>query len=269
MILNGPYPQDILALPLVHRGECRGFILALMMSEKTNFSDLGITRMINFSEYVSLTLDNHMKYREVLEKREAQYWALQSQVQPHFIYNILNGFIGLKRMGDTKRLEAAILSLREMLRYVTDQNHWTTMEKEFDFLGHYCELQKIRFSERLNYKMDLPENLKGIPIPRLLLQPLVENSVIHGLEPREEGGSLTVKAERVELSQQSRLVITVADNGCGYDVNLEKKGESVGMRNVTERLKMAFPGSEIQIWSRAEEGTIITMIIPEQKDEPL
>ncbi|MDA3957310.1 histidine kinase [Oceanispirochaeta sp.] len=266
LVLNEPYPQDILALPLIHRGECRGFIVALIMSEKTIFSDLGITRMINFSEYVSLTLDNHMKYREVLEKREAQYWALQSQVQPHFIYNILSGFIGLNRMGDTKRLETAILSLREMLRYVTDQNHWTTMEKEFEFLGHYCDLQKIRFSQRLNYKLDLPEDLNKIPIPRLLLQPLVENSVIHGLEPQEAGGRLTVKAERYILSGQGRLVITVSDDGCGYNMTLMEKRESVGMRNVTERLKMAFPGSEFITRSSPGEGTTITITIPEPED---
>ncbi|QEN09510.1 hypothetical protein EXM22_16540 [Oceanispirochaeta crateris] len=262
LILKAPYPQDMLALPLIHRGECRGFILALLMSEKTRFSDLGITRMINFSEYVSLTLDNQMKYREVLEKREAQYWALQSQVQPHFIYNILNGFIGLNRMGETKRLEEAILSLREMLRYVTDQTHWTSMEKEFEFLGHYCELQKIRFSERLTYKLTLPEDLKGIPIPRLLLQPLVENSVIHGLEPQEEGGTLTVTAEKIEASGQNCLIITIADNGCGFDMNLKKKGESVGMRNVIERLKMAFPGSEILTQSKPGEGTTTVMTLP-------
>jgi len=265
---GSPYPQDTLALPLTHRGECRGFILTLLMTKETKFTDLGITRMINFSEYVSLTLDNHMKYREVLEKREAQYWALQSQVQPHFIYNILNGFLGLNRMGDKKRLETAILALREMLRYVTDQNHWTTMEKEFEFLGHYCELQKIRFSQRLEYQFNLQEDLRKYPIPRLLLQPLVENSIIHGLEPLEEGGHLAVAAERVTQNAQNRLVITVSDDGCGFDMNetRENHGLGIGVRNVSERLKMAYEGSDINVTSTPGEGTVIVLNIPEKRE---
>jgi len=271
IIQGSPVPQDIMALPLTHRGECRGFILTLLLTEKTKFSDLGITRMINFSEYASLTLDNHIKYREVLEKREAQYWALQSQVQPHFIYNILNGFLGLNRMGDKKRLETAILALREMLRYVTDQNHWTTMEKELDFLRHYCELQKIRFSRRLKYTLDLEDDLKGYPIPRLLLQPLVENSIIHGLEPLEEGGTLTVSARRVSKADQDRLVITVSDDGCGFDMNGPhgNEGMGIGVRNVSERLKMAFPGSEIEVMSTPGEGTVIVLTIPDKREKGL
>ena len=257
---DNPY-HDMLALPLKIRGECRGFLVSLLFSDGNTFSDLGITRMINFSEFVSLTLDNHIKYREVLEKREAQYWALQSQVQPHFIYNVLNGFIGLNRMGDKERLEKAILSLREMLRYVTDQKHWTTLADEVNFLENYCKLQKIRFSERLRYSFKIEDGLEGITIPRLLLQPLVENSIIHGLEPLEEGGELTLHARRLNRSESGTAVITISDTGIGFNSNETSGSKSIGMKNVSERLMMTHPGSEIQINSAPGRGTDIQVTI--------
>ncbi|MDC7240307.1 MAG: histidine kinase [Spirochaetales bacterium] len=247
--------KDMLALPLKIRGECRGFLVSLLYEH--SFSDLGITRMINFSEFVSLTLDNHLKYREVLEKREAQYWALQSQVQPHFIYNVLNGFIGLNRMGDKERLERAILSLREMLRYVTDQKHLTTLKDEVNFLENYCKLQKIRFSERLKYSFEIHDGLERVPIPRLLLQPLVENSIIHGLEPLEEGGELTLSARR----HSDSAVITISDTGVGFDCSAAADSRSIGMKNVSERLMMTNPGSEIQINSTPGKGTVVKLTI--------
>ncbi len=259
--LGSVSPGDAMTLPLKLKGESIGFLLTLMRTGEERFSDLGVTRMVNFSEYVSLTLENHLKYGELLENREAQYWALQSQVQPHFIYNILSGFIGLNRMGATERLEKAILSLREMLRYVTDQKHLTSLKDEVNFLKNYCDLQKIRFSERLEYDLIIDEKLGDFMIPRLLLQPLVENAVIHGLEPLEEGGSLRLRAER----EEGHILIKIEDDGCGFDPQTEREG--VGTRNVRERLAMAFPGSEMVMNSRIGEGTELLIRIKEREGE--
>ena len=165
------HPEAAMTIPLIMREQVRGFLAVFIFSPGRSFSDLGITRMRNFAEYVAVSLDNHAQYIQLLEKREAEYNALQSQVQPHFIYNVLSGFIGLNRMGYKERLEKAILSLREMLRYVTDQNRWTTLEEEFNFLRSYCELQKIRFGERLNYSLALESDIDSFRIPKLLLQP--------------------------------------------------------------------------------------------------
>ena len=89
------------------------------------------------------------EYKAALDQRNAEYHALQSQVQPHFIYNTLNGFIGLIRLGDTNGLEKAILALSSMLRYILEWEDWVRLEDEFLFIEKYCDLQQIRFQERL------------------------------------------------------------------------------------------------------------------------
>ncbi len=252
-------PLSSITNPLIVRNELIGLISSRIDTPDRNFSDLGIIRMNNYADYVSLALDNHMQYREVLEKREAEYNALQSQVQPHFIYNVLNGFVGLNRMGDKKRLEEAIFSLREMLRYVTNQDHRGTLGEEIQFLTSYCELQRIRFGARLSYSFDIPPELNGFTLPRLLLQPLVENAVVHGLEPLEEGGAISLTGEIYYRERHRRIVLTLRDTGCGFDPS--EAETHVGLKNVTERLKMTYPGSDILIHSTPGKGTTILMTI--------
>ena len=253
-------------LPLRQKERLRGFLLAVISEPGGKFSDLGITRLINFSEYASLSLDNHSKYLELLEKREAEYNALQSQVQPHFIYNVLNSLIGLNRMGSKQELEKAILSLREMLRYVTVQERWTSLGREVDFLMSYCDLQKIRFGERLNYSFHIPEELKEFQIPKLMLQPLVENSILHGLEPQEEGGELRLSADIFRQEKQKRIILTLEDTGTGFD--LDRGEQNVGLRNVKERLLMSYPGSEFLIRSTPGRGTTVLITIVSGEESP-
>ena len=258
--------SSLLVLPLLRHDQISGFLLAMIHTKGQSFSDLGITRLINFSEYVSLTLINHRAYLELLEKREAEYNALQSQVQPHFIYNVLNGLIGLNRMGSKEKLEKAILSLREMLRYVTVQEKWTTLGQETSFLRSYCELQKIRFGNRLNYDFRIPEGLEDFRIPKLLLQPLVENSIIHGLEPLEDGGLLKLSAKIDHQENHRQVLLTLEDTGAGFDQ--KTKEQHVGLRNVKERLMMTYPGSEFLIRSAPGKGTSVLIIIVAEGDNP-
>jgi two-component system sensor histidine kinase YesM len=259
LFLDTPAELAPVVLPLRQRERLSGFLLAFIWEAGEAFSDLGITRLINFSEYASLSLDNHGKYLELLEKREAEYNALQSQVQPHFIYNVLNSLIGLNRMGSKDELEKAILSLREMLRYVTVQERWTSLGRETDFLKSYCDLQKIRFGERLNYHFHIPAELKDFQIPKLMLQPLVENSILHGLEPLEEGGELTLSADIYRQESRKRVVLTLEDTGTGFD--MDRGEQNVGLRNVKERLLMSYPGSEFLIRSTPGRGTSVLITI--------
>ncbi len=262
--LPSSLPLKRIILPLLIDGSLIGLLMSVIDDRDKQFSDLSVIRMNNFADYVSLALDNHTKYREVLEKRDAEYNALQSQVQPHFIYNVLNGFVGLNRMGDQKQLEKAILSLREMLRYVTHQEKWSTLGEETDFLITYCELQKIRFGNRLRYDFSIPGELRNVHLPRLLLQPLVENAIVHGLEPCEEGGEVSLKGEVYYRDGRRRIILTLTDGGVGFD---PKKTEShVGLRNVTERLKMTFPGSDLVLNSSPGKGTSIIITLIEKED---
>ena len=262
--LPAAHPLKKITLPLIIEGSLTGLLSSRIDDPDKEFSDLSVIRMNNFADYVSLALDNHIKYREVLEKRDAEYNALQSQVQPHFIYNVLNGFVGLNRRGDQKRLEEAILSLREMLRYVTYQEKWTTLGEETDFLITYCELQKLRFGNRLGYDFAIPEELRNFRLPRLLLQPLVENAIVHGLEPREEGGTVNLKGEVYYRDERRRVILTLEDSGVGFDPS--RTESHVGLKNVTERLKMTYPGSDLNLGSVPGKGTTILITIIEREE---
>ena len=250
----------LLAVPLHAQEGIVGAMVMIKTGESSAFTDLGVTRLSTFAEYTGLTLDNHYKYLELIGKGEAEYQALQSQVQPHFIYNILNGFIGLNRLEARSELEKAILELKEMLRYTQDSRSWATLEEEFTFVGNYCELQKLRFDERLQFTLSLEEEAKLIRVPRLILQPIVENAIIHGIEPSLEGsGELSVETVFSSEGGERILSIIVKDTGIGFDIDTLTEKEHIGVGNVRKRLLYAYPGARFSVQSAEGKGTEVRL----------
>lgn len=204
------------------------------------------------------------EYKAVLNQKKAENRALQSQIQPHFLFNTLNGFIALNRMGDRKTLEQAILSLSSMLRYTLNQESWATIKDAFLFLERYCKLQQLRFDDRLQVVLHYDEKISHYQIPKLLLQPLVENAIIHGIEPSEKPCTLSVTAELKDIQDESHLVISICDDGVGFNTKCFQKEDSIGLSNVKERLKMVYPQSVFSIESKEGVGTTVTIQIPEK-----
>jgi two-component system sensor histidine kinase YesM len=203
------------------------------------------------------------EYRAVLGKRDAEFRALQSQIHPHFLYNTLNGLIGLNRSGQHRLLEKAILSLSGMLRYTLEHADTSTLGREMDFLTAYCELQKLRFGDRLAFSIEYEPDLADIRLPKLLLQPLVENAVIHGIEPLDRPGRLLIRAERrteKEGAEGSWVHIRIEDNGAGFDG--KAFGEGVGISNVRERLALYSREAELKLRGAPGEGTAAELWIP-------
>ena len=252
---------SLIAVPLIVDSRSFGLIASLKLRSGESFSDLGVTRFITFADYTALTMDNFFKYNELLEKREAQYLALQGQLQPHFIYNVLNGFVGLNRKEDRKKLEQAILSLKDLLRYIQENNKFASLEEECRFLEKYCSLQKLRFTDRLNYRIDLDEEARFVQIPRLLLQPLVENAVIHGIEPLEEPGHLEIFCRSVRRRGRMGADILIRDDGKGFDPLAKDMNENLGLRNFRQRMAIAFPEGTFSLESRPGEGTRVEIRI--------
>jgi two-component system sensor histidine kinase YesM len=202
------------------------------------------------------------EYRSKLAQQNAEYRALQSQIRPHFLFNILNGFVGLNREGRTKELEKAILSLSSMMRYTLDDNQMTSIEKEFQFLEKYCVLQQIRFQERLSVHIEYDEEVAGVPLPKLLIQPLVENAVIHGIEPDDKQNVLQVTARAVEQDGIRYAEITVKDDGAGFETEIRKPDGHIGLSNVRSRLLMSYPDADFTLASRPGQGTTAVIRIP-------
>lgn len=203
------------------------------------------------------------EYKAVINQRNSEYRALQSQVQPHFLYNTLNGFIGLNRTGQSMLLERAILSLSGMLRYTLEHNDWVLVQEEMDFLTKYCELQQMRFAEKMQVNIVCDPDASTILIPKLLLQPIVENAIIHGIEPSDRQCQLTIVVAVEALALNSRemfLIIRISDDGVGFDYRKEQA--NVGIINVRERLRLAFANADLELNSTIEKGTLVRICIP-------
>jgi sensor histidine kinase YesM len=236
--------------------------LALGVSGR-GFNDLDLLRFANFLEFAGLVADNAAQYSELAGLRAAEYQALQSQVRPHFLYNVLSGFAALNRMGETRTLERSILALRELLRYSVDHGESATVAEELAFCERYCELQGMRFQDRLGWRVS---NGAGPSwrVPKLLLQPLVENAIIHGIEGKGERGTVVIEARETAGGDGGRtLVLSVSDDGSGFDQDKAEKG--VGLRNVERRLALAYPGSRMAVSSRPGEGTSVVLELPEAR----
>jgi two-component system sensor histidine kinase YesM len=202
------------------------------------------------------------EYKAVINQRNAEYRALQSQIQPHFLYNTLNSFLGLNRLNDMVGLEKAILALGGMLHYILEGDDWVALHEEIMFIQRYCELQSLRFRDRLTSQIRCDERAKEIKIPKLLLQPLVENAMIHGIEPAGRPCTMIVDVELSQDDSNPWVCISIQDDGQGFDSQalVEKKG--LGLTNVRDRLRIAFPEGEISVSSQVNCGTKVMIKFP-------
>lgn len=188
--------------------------------------------------------------------RWAEYKALQAQINPHFLFNTLNSFIALNQMSMRGELESAIYSLTRMLRYSLGEGSTSTVAQELEFLENYCMLQKLRFQKRLEYRIQYDPDTGQTRIPKLLLQPLVENAIIHGIEPSGQNCHLNLSVFRLS---SSRIMITIEDDGIGFDQEMATR--HMGLSNVSKRLTLIDSRNCMEIESSPGEGTIITLEI--------
>lgn len=209
------------------------------------------------------------EYKATLSQRNAEYLALQAQIQPHFLYNVLNTFMGLNRFGERKVLEQAILSLSALLRYILSKEEWVTLKDEFLFLQRYCALQKLRFQEKMTFVIRYDEALSNFKMPKVLLQPLVENAIIHGMEPATYHCTLEVIATLKQWHASPALCISILDNGVGFGVETKKEstGTGLGLANIRERLRLSYENASLSITRRIRGGTQVMIIIPIYTEE--
>jgi len=254
-----PFQRMMSAMKQVQEGNLQTSVVIEGRDEIAILGDAFNTMITRLDETIE------REYVAVLNQRNAEYRALQSQIQPHFLYNTLNGFIGLNRLGERVTLERAIIALSGLLRYVLSSEAWVTIKEEFLFLQRYCELQSLRFQEKMTCELHYVEALADFKIPRVLLQPLVENAVIHGIEPADHSCLLRVKVTRVEAhqGQQALTRIMVEDNGVGCVIQNQEKAEHLGLANVRERLRLAFAAASLSLCGEEGKGTRVVIEIPQ------
>jgi two-component system LytT family sensor kinase len=221
---------------------------------------------------IPLKIWNAIRIEQKLEEQkrlllEARLDALQRQINPHFLFNTLNSIASLVRMRPEQAREL-IVKLANILRaLLKDHDSYVPFREELNFTDDYLGIEVVRFgAEKLRVVKEIDADTLELAVPSMLLQPLVENSIKHGLEPRISGGTITLRS-RLEAGT---LIIEVEDDGVGIAPDralrtgvLEQKGTGIGMRNVRERLEVLYGENAVfEVTSRPGRGTLVTMHVP-------
>jgi two-component sensor histidine kinase len=201
-----------------------------------------------------------------LESRlmQSNLQTLKAQLQPHFLFNTLNAIASLVRRKPTAAQDM-IGSLSDFLRVTLDtaQQHEVPLRREMEFLDLYLEIQQARFGERLRIRREIDPAALDIAVPALILQPLVENSVHHGIEPRETGGTIFIRARH----QDTSLRFEIADDGEGLKADqLAALREGIGLSNTKARLQELYGDAHrFRITPNAESGLTVAVELPWRK----
>jgi two-component system sensor histidine kinase YesM len=219
-----------------------------------------------------------------LEKQDrlrlAEIQALQSQINPHFLYNTLDSIKWLAKLNGIKEIEVIVIQLGKLLKNsINNQNEMTTIRESIEIIDSYLTIQNIRYSGRFEVNMDIDSNVLDCYVPRLIIQPIVENALIHGIAKKVEPGKLDIKVKQAGTD----IVIEVTDDGVGIDdahlkqikAELEcdkRKVQNIGIHNVNRRIKLCYGDKYgVSIYSEATKGTrvVLTMPISNQQEAAL
>ena len=194
---------------------------------------------------------------------EAQLRLLQGQIEPHFLFNTLANVVGLIDADPSRArlmLESFIDYLRSSLGGLRNQAH--TLGQEMALVDAYLRVLSLRMEDRLRVRLEIPTELQSVQLPAVLVQPLVENAIHHGLEPKVEGGEVQVRAE----VQGAQLRIDVIDDGLGLNATTlpgRRGGAGAALANIRERLRTAYGDhAQLQIENRAEGGVRASLLLP-------
>lgn len=220
----------------------------------------GVLAVVAAAEYRRRYRDAELT-RSQLETRlvQAQLESLKSQLHPHFLFNTLNAISVLVRKQDHQAAVKMLTGVSDLLRLALENvgRQVVPLKQELDFVERYLSIEQIRFPDRLRVSFDVaPETLEA-RLPNLLLQPLVENALKHGVAPRAAAGLVEIRAAR----DGERLRVEVLDDGPGMPVPCNNKG--IGLSNVKARLEQLYPGSyRFEIGNRPEGGVAVRVELP-------
>jgi two-component system sensor histidine kinase YesM len=214
-----------------------------------------------------------------LKEKEAELKALQSQINPHFLYNMLDTIFWEAEAAGQNQISEMIINLSRLFRLSLNRGKsFTNVKKEKELIELYLSLQKMRFKDLLDYQVEIPNEIEGYVILKLILQPFIENALVHGVERKRGGGYLSVTGEIIGES----LRFIIEDNGPGIDEAtikkiLESEAESdvnttpdtagYAIQNVNARLKLYYKdGYRLNYFSEPGKGTRVEIIIPAVSD---
>jgi two-component system LytT family sensor kinase len=219
---------------------------------------------------IALKVWNALRIELKLEEQkrlllEARLDALQRQINPHFLFNTLNSIAALVRSQPELARELTVKLANILRALLKDHDSYVPLRDELRFTDDYLDIEVVRFgAQKLKIEKDIDPRTLGVMVPSILLQPLIENSIKHGLEPRINGGTVTLRSR---FEGDHRVLIEVADDGVGMGARpttaLRHTGAGIGMKNVQERLDVLYGNqAHFNVVSNPGRGTLVSIEIP-------
>ncbi|MBW8349798.1 sensor histidine kinase [Bacillus sp. IITD106] len=254
----------------IAKGNLDGEEIQLNRKDELGFLTKTINQMRRDLSYYVKQIKEKSEQEKLLKEMELK--SLQSQINPHFLFNALNTIARTAYLEGSQHISNLITALSKMLRYNLGKiEKPVTLKDEINNVREYFYIQKTRFGERINFKLDLPDDYASVRLPILTVQPLVENAFIHGIESMESKGEIKVNVE----GQGPYTIVSIIDNGTGMDpkivqqlkdrkevTNISKKKDStgLGLANVIRRLELFYQRTDVvQIESELGKGTTIML----------
>ena len=215
--------------------------------------------------------------QEKIAQKNAELQALQAQINPHFLYNTLDSVNWMLIDREEYDISEIIISLGSLMRYsIEDDSSFVTIDREVEYVLSYLKIQKNRLENRLSYQARVDATVREEKIPKLILQPIVENAIAHGIEPRQQPGRVVIAIE--DLGNE--VAISIRDDGIGMtseqlaDLRTpsrepEKEGHTrIGIRNVERRIRLHYGEQySVQIESEYQKGTTVKLRIPKEQTQ--
>ena len=259
------------------------------LSARTNTPDIielkPLAKNMNtMASQINLLIKKNIEEEKNFQKAEMK--ALQAQITPHFLYNTLDTILWLAEEEQTDKVVKITKAFSDFLRISLSRGHeWITIQQEIDHITNYLTIQKIRYADVLNFNISVDKTLLNYKTIKLVLQPLVENAIYHGIKNKRGRGNLFVNVEFFDESKNS-IIFTVQDDGAGFteerlkevsselqnaSTDSEKLNSVYGLYNVNKKLKLYYGNNTngLEIKSEYQKGTTISFIIPCQTEENL
>lgn len=270
-VITNPLDQLTESMKIVETGDFKG--AKEILSREASQDEVGV--LTQEFHFMLDRIDDliHENYEKQLLLKDTKYKMLQAQINPHFLYNTLNALNWMIRAGEDKDASKMIVELGNLLRASFAKDPYTTVTQEVAAAKSYITIQRFRYKSRAEFVIETEGELDCYMIPRMILQPLIENAIYYGVEQTLNVCVVTVRVKE----ETEEILLEVTDQGPGMTaeeleevrtLTMTPKGHGIGLKNIKERLNLAYTDSRFQIYSAIGKGTRIEIRIPKIRKEP-
>ena len=267
-VITKPLEELTASIQIVETGDFKGAKQRIGENQRKDEVGLLTDEFLLMLDKIDLLI--YENYEKQLLLQETKYKMLQAQINPHFLYNTLNAINWMVKAGSSEKAGKMVVELGQLLRASFAANPYATANEEIHMVESYIEIQKIRYQNRADFMVKTSGNLENYMVPRMILQPLVENSINYGADCTLSVCHIFVSA----CEQKDQLKFTVEDDGPGMSeeelqavrtFTIQPKGHGIGLKNIYERLQIIYDDFSFEIWSKEGNGTRVEICVPKME----